>query len=91
MKTLKLTAEQRPKYKHIQTFEGTGPFPTDMLRYDQCWPYDQEDSRFDPDMPFGKTHRVTVVKYSDRADGRQWSLDRWKSFRWYPVDGREFT
>jgi hypothetical protein len=26
------------------TVEGTGNIPTDMLRYDQCWPYSTMDA-----------------------------------------------
>jgi hypothetical protein len=71
------------------TVEGTYPFPTDMLRYDQCWPKrEAEDSvqlseammlrrHTDPD----RKRRVTLTTNKFTAP----TTGRWESFGWKVV------
>jgi hypothetical protein len=74
----------------IKTFtvEGTGEFPLDMLRSDQCWPAAVDDAArigahygmADPDGVRARLVRLeTAAKY---APNRQ----RWQSFRWRVID-----
>ena len=74
------------------TVEGTYPFPTDMLRYDQCWPKrEAEDSvqlgeammlrrHTDPD----RKRRVTLVTNLPNRP----TAARWESFGWKVIDQR---
>jgi hypothetical protein len=52
---------------------GTGQFPLDMLRYDTCWPYSQED-----------VHRVykTEGREIKIAGIKEPTVARWNSFLW---------
>lgn len=59
--------------------EGTGNFPFDMLRYDQCWPKGSESaSNLTLLNPIGYTVKrqvtLTGIKFP--------TIDRWKSFGW---------
>lgn len=72
------------------TVEGQGPFPIDMLRYDQCWPKSEgEDtgvieqsirSRPPRQAPQGgwPPYRVTLETDSESAP----TYGRWESFGW---------
>lgn len=68
------------KTAHLTTeieVEGRGPFPIDMLRYDQCWPKTEIDS--------GKITRTFqrsgVFTWTIRLKGtRPPTIDRWESF-----------
>lgn len=55
------------------TVEGRSTFPFDMLRYDACWPTDQESvSRLD-----SKSERsIKLSSHSPFTEGR------WNSFGW---------
>lgn len=61
------------------TVRGTGQFPFDMLRYDQCWPTDN-------------THALAGTEPREvRMLGvNQPTVDRWISFGWM-VDKMERT
>lgn len=64
------------------TVTGSGPFPMDMLRYDQAWPLTSEDAQkvtasFADGPGFVKWEvRLSMVK---RAKGGP-TVERWKSF-----------
>jgi hypothetical protein len=67
----------------VKTFiaTGKGPFPVDMLRYDQCWPtYTQDATEI-----FGLQKRgvmlTTINKFAP-------THGRWESFGWV-VEERE--
>ena len=64
------------------TFEGTGEFTYDMLRYDGCYPWHQEDvlQMITRAYPFGALRRVTVARRVPY--GQMWTKDRWESFGW---------
>ena len=67
--------------------EGEGQFPTDMLRYDHCWPRTTEDAIALP---------LSVYDFArDREQHRKVALftpthpptvDRWVSFGWKVSD-----
>lgn len=63
------------------TVAGSGAFPTDMLRYDRCWPSTTEDaisivmSARDPE--YRERRLVTLTGVSLPTIGR------WDSFMWY--------
>ncbi|KPK66576.1 MAG: hypothetical protein AMS21_02120 [Gemmatimonas sp. SG8_38_2] len=80
----------------IFTVTGRGQFPTDMLRYDQCYPFGPDDAvnlylaPCDDGLHYvndaqaagrSTTRQVTLVHVSDR---RHWAptKDRWASFGW---------
>lgn len=70
------------------TVQGRGPFPVDMLRYDECWPIDADSvstiaaaspgalSQSDPSHLARRRVRLTTI----RPDGP--SVGRWDSFGW---------
>jgi hypothetical protein len=55
--------------------EGTGSFPVDMLRYDRCCPYEQEDT----DWAFAQegTRSAKMICYNGKP-----TPARWNSFGW---------
>ena len=59
--------------------EGSGEFPYDMLRYDNCTPARERDSyeMVTPDWVAGR--RRLIVR---RQDGLKWTPNRWNSFGW---------
>ena len=69
--------------QRVFTVEGTGRFPYDMLRYDNCWPYTSEDAgRLDSVEPEGRGRRRVVL-------ATRWRMAptdaRWESFLWRVV------
>lgn len=67
----------------VFTVEGCLEFPWDMLRYDSCWPYTQDDAaiinrRTDRDMNI-QSRRI-VLQGIHRP-----TPDRWRSFNWKVV------
>ena len=74
--------------KYLQEFivVGIGQFPFDMLRYDSCWPADQESaiclSCSDEDHPdFFKAREVRLMRYvSEKKEPP--ARARWASFGW---------
>jgi hypothetical protein len=85
-------------YLHIATVRGSGYFPVDMLRYDQCWPSDSEaiegidfgiDRRVkrategSPVEP-ERCVRVSTLSQSKRPE-QAFTAKRWASFGWTVV------
>ena len=74
-----------PKFTREFTVSGCGVFPFDMLRYDHCWPADQEsavslDCGTRPEeRKEVRTIRLRMV--TERKDVLP-TIDRWKSFQW---------
>ncbi len=70
------------------TVEGSGEFPLDMFRSDQCWPASADDAArvgahygmADPDAARGRS--ITLETMAKYAPNRQ----RWLSFKWRVVD-----
>lgn len=56
---------------------GAGDFPTDMLRYDKCWPASEHNSLLVGG--FGDTRRVELRGLKMPTDAR------WRSFNWKVV------
>lgn len=78
-------------YCHEIKVAGSGCFPVDMLRYNQCWPATSEDcsaiiDTFEP----GKLehYRINLKHY----DHKSWepTKDRWLSFGWRVVSHRVY-
>jgi hypothetical protein len=71
------------------TVEGTYPFPTDMLRYDQCWPAREatDSIQLAESMMLRRTsepnrkRRVTLTTNNVNAP----TTGRWESFGWRVV------
>lgn len=68
----------RTRTAEIYTFtvEGRGNFPTDMLRYDQCWPYQSLDAAA-IDEP-RERRRVVLQSCSATLP----TSARWESYTW---------
>lgn len=67
--------------KQLQVFsvEGTGHFPIDMLRYDQCWPMESDDAVMIK-RTFRPGHRGPVALALVGLDKPE--EGRWQSFGW---------
>lgn len=63
-------------YKKYWTFtvEGSGAFPTDMLRYDRCCPHRQEDVHW---MSGKEMRSVELISHVGPPQA-----ERWASFGW---------
>lgn len=68
-----------PRYLHELSVSGSGSFPTDMLRYDQCWPLEQQDV-VNMDRR-SETRQVTVAQITDTKHDK-FTVERWRSFGW---------
>lgn len=80
------------KYVYLARITGTGPFPIDMLRRDQCHPFSENDSAIILETLTGRRSKegdtrrrqrwcVQVRKHSDSASQiTVWTPGRWKSF-----------
>ena len=62
--------------------EGAGSFPFDMLRYDSCFPYEQEDSRMLEDHHRERRRVVLLRRGVNDGPGE---TRRWASFGWRVV------
>lgn len=64
------------------TVQGTGPFPLDMLRFDECWPVADEDVRALEGLHF----QLAIIRMRSH---RGPTTGRWNSFGWRvtEVDG----
>lgn len=61
------------------TVKGSGVFPLDMLRYDVCYPQEQEDAFKILESPDVRT--VTLIKPVDDKNSTP-TPARWQSFGW---------
>lgn len=66
---------------HTFTVEGHGEFPFDMLRYDSCWPYQNNDALVMAGPVTAPLRRVTL----QTNDAFSPHADRWDSFLWHVV------
>lgn len=68
--------------KQVFEVEGSGFFPIDMLRYDSCWPYSQEDvSGISCTYELQPMRRVKLCRIV-RNKNLMPTGDRWASFGW---------
>lgn len=77
------TTKQKTLFKF--TVVGSGVFPFDMLRYDQCWPASENDSaaieRTSRRGSHMRDEKITLASNIDRTTGA-----RWVSFGWRVVE-----
>lgn len=72
----------RPTYVTEFEVEGTGTFPYDMLRYDQCAPVDSMGAvNIGPSMT--ELRKVKLCRYGRLRNGP--TVARWNSFGWRVV------
>jgi hypothetical protein len=68
-----LLATERPRFLYEFVVEGVGSFPLDMLRYDSCWPADQETMSY---LEARGKRRLMMRSHSSPTP------ERWASFGW---------
>ena len=68
-------------YYQTLAVTGRGVFPTDMLRYDRCWPMTQDDIVPMASTAFNGTRRIQLARYVDTKK-EQPTFSRWNSFGW---------
>lgn len=75
-------AKRKQGERWMFTVQGSGEFPFDMLRYDECWPYYGEDSTRLSGSFDRALRRVVLAtrKEGNPTDGR------WHSFGWEVVE-----
>lgn len=72
----------------IHTFKviGSGAFPLDMLRYDQCWPAGSEDAyAIEESLSRHGEERHTRRTITLNGCGIEPTTGRWSSFLWHVV------
>lgn len=75
------------------TVKGKGYFPVDMLRYDQCWPTNEDDvmnivTTFCPNLTqddLERSYEVSVCTFGG------FNKRRWRSFGWIIIDSEEIN
>ncbi len=71
-----LLASERPRTLYTYAVSGAGQFPYDMLRYDECWPVnDQGSAGMNVDWAGGKRD-ILMRSYKEPT------MARWNSFNW---------
>jgi hypothetical protein len=71
-------------YRQTFDVEGSGSFPYDMLRFDQCWPANEGESpKLEAYMP--ELRRVTLMRTVFHA-GDVPTIRRWQSFTWRVIE-----
>jgi len=68
--------------------QGCGPFPLDMLRYDCCYPVDENALRNSDrdDVGWGTTRRVIYLKCNHQyKQNSAPTVGRWQSFGWTAI------
>lgn len=76
-------------YTHVFVVEGSGHFPTDMLRRDKCYPRNEDDSNaLDRDDWAGRRVCLERVVIGERTEGAYWqpTIGRWESYGWRVVE-----
>jgi len=76
------------------TVEGSGPFPLDMLRYDQCYPatqqaVDQILVSMDETRIIGERRQIELFVAHPIRQHHKLTPERWESFGWTIVDSLE--
>jgi hypothetical protein len=71
---------ERPKFQYEFYVSGSGVFPFDMMRYDQCWPASGEDAaRLEWERISARGQGIRSIKM---LSYREPTVDRWASFTW---------
>ena len=68
---LELIPKNRPAVMYTYWVTGKGPFPYDMLRYDQAWPLERVG-----DLPRDGNRSIKLCSY------KRPTVERWLSFWW---------
>ena len=78
-----------PMYKTTFKAIGSGMFPLDMLRYDECHPLDEgallvtdEDPTGRHGLPEGDSRVIYLGKYHSAKTNQHLTPERWQSFGW---------
>lgn len=72
--------------RHTIIVRGSGPFPDDMLRYDECHFFSDADWARACE---SSERAIAITKLSKFRSLRQaFTFDRWKSFGWVVENGR---
>lgn len=77
-----------PTYTYIVT--GKGHFPTDMLRYDRCWPEDGEAVVSMGARPDDTEGFFDVIRVIRLASVRPPTAERWAGFGWTVREIRKY-
>jgi hypothetical protein len=86
--TFPVPASERPRDLFTFYVTGSGYFPVDMLRYDQCWPADGDSAATIADsIGYYATREATPpVRWTNRSikmrSHREPACARWSSFGW---------
>jgi hypothetical protein len=72
----KLGMDERPRCTYDYYVTGRGYFPTDMLRYDRCWPCTGEDAVMMDQSRMQHPRSIHLRSYQMPTIGR------WSSFLW---------
>jgi hypothetical protein len=85
----KLTPKAEKKYGWRLLVAGCGGFPTDMLRYDECFPIDESEAR---GMVSDHGHRTVRLErwasHPGHPIARRWESQGWKVIACEPIRGR---
>lgn len=76
-------AMKRTIYEWFIVVEGSGSFPADMLRYDSCFPFREEDSR---KIEWAYTERRRVILCRRGVNEKGATGARWQSFGWKVIE-----
>lgn len=68
-----IAASERPRDRYEYYVTGSGEFPTDMLRYDACWPASTDDAL---NLTETKRRSIRLFSYTEPT------VARWSSFLW---------
>lgn len=71
--------QKKTVYEWFLVVEGASEFPFDMLRYDACFPFEQEDSA---KLQSDKYERRRVVLIRRGVNDSAGNEKRWASFGW---------
>ena|ERR1700704_367084 len=86
---------RKPKPTHHRvevTVCGSGAFPVDMLRYDQCAPRTSGDAACVAQRDGSEFRVVNLNAYSAATEtSRTMTAERWESFGWYVLTDEELV
>lgn len=69
------------KYEQFFRVRGSGQFPYDMLRYDHCFPCEEDQSSLLSRDDAGELREVDLMRYVATRDDFP-TIGRWQSFCW---------
>jgi len=86
-------ARTKPTHRRVEiTVCGSGRFPFDMLRYDQCCPvHCCPVHGFGPGAMLGEEFRVVTLAMYGTDGTDEPSTERWQSFGWHVLTGAQLA